>query len=285
MSRSLSYFSAAALLVPAFAYGSGNEVGTKSNKNIVQSSDKSTSKSRGEGIDEKLREERRHAEERDDKRRDEDLDGKRRDYRKDDRYNSAKRDYPPPEPVKPTFGLGLGVGLTPLPTSRFEFGWHTRWDLGFVSAGFEASSFSRNHWLARSLLLDTYAKDVQDRRLLLIWRHTADNRMSVGLGYENRVAKLLLPVSSDSKELKRIINADSQSFLASTGFESAGQFNHVRVVMEWLGISFRASVRDSNFTEKAPEASEAEVEKAKSDFLAESKIGLRFFNLSVFLDL
>lgn len=186
---------------------------------------------------------------------------------------------------KPVLGVGVGVGLNPYPTTRLELGWHSRWDSGFLSLAYEASWFSKQHMLARALLLDTYERDLNYRRLLLNWRGTGSVYAISSIGYENQSVQLFKPVSDESKELKRIINGSRQGYLFGLGLGSTMSYDTVRINMEWLGFTLLKELRSPTFTDRGTNVSDEQAEKSKNEFKDESRFGIRFLNFSLFFDL
>ena len=197
----------------------------------------------------------------------------------DDTYISHKR---APEP---TFGLGFGGGLNPYPSARLELGWHGRWDMGFISMAYEATWFSKQHALARALLLETFDRDLNQRRILLNWRPTQSGvSPSIFVGYENHSTTLLRPINDESTELQRVIKGARQSYLFGLGLSSVIDFSPLRIDMQWLGLSLRKDVRSATFTNREPGATDDEVKKEKDDFNSDSKLTLRFLNFTAFFD-
>jgi hypothetical protein len=197
----------------------------------------------------------------------------------DDTYIYHKR---PPEP---TFGFGAGFGLNPYPTTRLELGWHGRKDMGFISAAYEATWFSKQHTLARALLLETFERDINQRRILLNWRPTDSGLFpSIFVGYENQSTTLLKPINDENTELQRVIKAARQSYLFGFGLSSVADFSPVRIDMQWLGLSLRKDLRSAAFTNREPGTTDDDVNKEKSDFNSDSKLTLRFLNFTAFFD-
>ena len=127
-------------------------------------------------------------------------------------------------PSQPTVGLGLGLGLNLFPTLRLEGGFHGRDNAGFISVSYELASFSKSHTLARALLLDTYNRDLDERRLMLNYRGTSEVHIHLFLGYENKKVKLLKTISDESDQLKNVITASKQSYIFGTSLGSRFSF-------------------------------------------------------------
>ena len=188
-------------------------------------------------------------------------------------------------PSQPTVGLGLGLGLNIYPTMRLESGFHGRDKAGFISLAFETASFSKSHVLACALLLDSFNRDLDERRLMLNYRGTSEVYIHLFVGYENKKVKLLKAISDESDQLKNIITASKQSYIFGTSLGSRFSFLNARLNVDWLGLSFSKKVRSPSFINKSADATDEEVQSAKNEFNSESGFSMRFLNIGAFLDL
>lgn len=139
--------------------------------------------------------------------------------------------------------------------------------------------------LARALLLDSFNRDLDERRLMLNYRGTSEVYIHLFVGYENKKVKLLKAISDESDQLKNIITASKQSYIFGTSLGSRFSFLNARLNVDWLGLSFSKKVRSPSFINKSADATDEEVQSAKNEFNSESGFSMRFLNIGAFLDL
>lgn len=183
------------------------------------------------------------------------------------------------------FGFGGGLGLNIYPTMRLEGGFHGRDNAGFVSLAFESSAFSNNHFLAKALLLDTFDRNIEERRLMLNYRSTGEMYFHAFLGYENQRVKLKKTVSEESSQLRDIITGTKQNYIFGASLGSRFSFGVGRLNIDWIGLLFSKQVRAASFLDRGQDATDEEVNKLSDSYRNESGFSMRFLNMSAFIDL
>ncbi|NBO39475.1 hypothetical protein EBU99_12930 [bacterium] len=179
-------------------------------------------------------------------------------------------------------GIGLGLGFNPYPTSRFEL------DLLFnepqiFTVSFEASTFSNNHPIAKTLLIDNYERDVKRRRLSLMYRNMFSNSLyyTVGLGFENYVANMLGPVAEYSRDFKTIITGVRQGYTFTAGLGQSFKNGPLNFRIEWLGFSWLKKSKAITFVNADKESSLEKLIEAQDKIKSDTGESIRLMNTTL----
>lgn len=182
----------------------------------------------------------------------------------------------------PNVGIGVGVGFIPHPTHRFDV------DLLFnqphvLSISFEASTFSNSHFIAKSLLVNNYERDVRRRRLSLMYRNvfTSSLYYTVGLGFENYSANLLAPVTEYSKEYTSVVTGIRQGYTFTSGIGQSFKNGPVLFRIEWVGFSFLRLSKEITYFNADSSASPAKIADAKAKLKADTPDSIRLMNINL----
>jgi hypothetical protein len=179
-------------------------------------------------------------------------------------------------------GFGVGFGFNPHPTSRFEL------DLLFndpqiLTISFEASTFSNKHFVAKSLLIDNYERNVKRRRLSLMYRNffTSNLYYTVGMGLENYVASMLGPVALYSREYRSIITGVRQGYSLTLGMGQSFKSGPINLRIEWFGFSFLKKSRDITFYNDDPASTPEKIEETKNKLKKDTPESVRLMNTTI----
>ncbi|MFZ9521338.1 MAG: hypothetical protein ACO3A4_12755 [Silvanigrellaceae bacterium] len=180
-------------------------------------------------------------------------------------------------------GLGIGMGFIPHPTVRFDL------DLLFnqphvLTVSFEASTFSNNHFIAKSLLVNNYERDVKRRRLSVMYRNSFTSSLyyTFGLGFENYSANLLAPATEYSQDYKSVVTGIRQGYTVTTGLGQSFHSGPVLFRIEWVGFSFLRLSKDiTYFNADSSEGAAAKLADSKAKLKADTAESIRLMNITL----